>query len=222
MPSEHRFREIEIKLRVSSLREVHSTLRRLHAREISPRTHEFNTLYDTPSQDLRRRGQLIRLRTEHATGNSKKKRVRGPAPAILTYKGPIRSSRRGERAQAGANSRSRFKVKEEAEASVIGVDQMDRILRGLGLRPTFHYEKYRTTYLLPRIEGLKVELDETPVGDYLELEGTPSGIDRAAALLGYTRSEYIQATYGALYLADCKRRGRKPGDMLFQNAKKLR
>lgn len=213
-----RFREIEIKLRVSDLRETQKALRRVHAREISPRTHELNTLYDTPAQDLRRLGRLIRIRAEHVTGNSKRKQAQGRA--ILTYKAPVRSPKEGRRARAA--SRSRFKVKEEAEVAVTGAEPMDRILRGLGLRPTFRYEKYRTTYVLPGIDDFKIEQDETPVGDYLELEGSPASIDRAASLLGYTPADYIQATYGALYLADCRRRGRKPTHMLFPNAKNLR
>jgi hypothetical protein len=86
----------------------------------------------------------------------------------------------------------------------------------------FRYEKFRTTYAFPGIRGLKIELDETPVGVYLELEGSVAAIDRGARLLGYTRPEYLKETYGSLYLADCRRRGRKPGDMLFPATKKLR
>ena len=86
----------------------------------------------------------------------------------------------------------------------------------------FRYEKFRTTYVLQTVPGLKIELDETPVGAYLELEGSVSGIDHAARVLGYARSEYIKETYGSLYLADCRRRGRKPGDMLFSPIKKMR
>ena len=197
MPDSDRLREVEIKLRVSDLPEIRKTLRRVHAREISPRTHELNTLYDTPAQDLRRLGRLIRIRVEHVTGNSKKEQAQGRA--VLTYKAPVRPSKAGKRA-AGTTSRGRFKIKEEAEVSVTDAGQMDRILRGLGLRPAFRYEKYRTTYLLPGIKNLKIELDETPVGDYLELEGSPASIDRAALRLGYAPSDYIQATYGASIL----------------------
>jgi adenylate cyclase class 2 len=99
---------------------------------------------------------------------------------------------------------------------------MASILRALGLQPVFRYEKFRTTYALPDVLGLKVELDETPVGIYLELEGPVAGIDRAARLLGYARNDYMTDTYGSLYLAACRRRGRKPGDMLFPPTKKLR
>jgi adenylate cyclase class 2 len=99
---------------------------------------------------------------------------------------------------------------------------MARILRALGLHPVFCYEKFRTTYALPDVRGLKIELDETPVGIYLELEGPVAGINRGARLLGYRRKDYLTDSYGSLYLADCRRRGRKPGDMLFPPTKKLR
>ena len=208
------FHEIEIKLRVTGLRPVRQTLKRLGAREVSPRTHESDALYDTPAQDLRRSGRLIRIRIEKAVGSSKKRQTDSTDHAILTYKAPIRSSRSGK-GNPSARSRSRFKIREEAEVSLIGPDQMERILRGLGLSPQFRYEKYRTTYILPGIRGVKIELDETPIGTYFELEGSPSAIDRAAAALGYAPSEYIRETYGSLFLADCARRGRKPGNMLF-------
>jgi len=99
---------------------------------------------------------------------------------------------------------------------------MHRILTALGLRPMFRYEKFRTTYALRGLRNLKIEFDETPIGAFLELEGSPSAIDRAARLLGYARSHYITQTYGALYIADRRRHGSRPTDMLFPRAKKMR
>ena len=99
---------------------------------------------------------------------------------------------------------------------------MERILRALGLGPVFQYEKFRTTYVLPGIPGVKVELDETPVGSFLELEGTESAIDRAATSLGYSSADYSTKTYGALYIEFCRSRGVRPGNMLFAATTKLR
>jgi hypothetical protein len=65
-----------------------------------------------------------------------------------------------------------------------------------------------------------VELDETPIGEFLELEGPPSAIDRMAKLLGYSRSDYITKSYLALYLAQCRKKGLVAGDMLFPPRKK--
>jgi adenylate cyclase class 2 len=214
--------EIEIKLRVQDVEALGSRLRRLRARNITPRTHESNTLYDTPRHDLRRRGQLIRLRIEQPASSLTERRPMQDAAAVLTYKGPPVISRNARKAGRNSNLRSHFKIKDEFEVSVTQADNMASILRALGLRPVFRYEKFRTTYALPDVRGLKVELDETPVGIYLELEGTVAGIDRAARLLGYARNVYMTDTYGSLYLAACRRRGRKPGDMLFPPTKKLR
>ena len=70
----------------------------------------------------------------------------------------------------------------------------------MGLSPCFRYEKYRSTYRLPGLPGLLVELDETPIGDFLELEGDSASIDRAAALLGFGPGDYITKSYGILFL----------------------
>ena len=209
MPKVTRLDEIEIKLRVVDLGALRAQLKRLRAREIVPRTYELNTLYDTTRQGLRRLGRLIRIRIERPAPHGNKTSATSAQPAVLTYKGPARDHR----------SRALFKVKEEAEVSVTDSQELARILRGLGLRPSFRYEKFRTTFALPTIRGLKIELDETPVGIFLELEGPTASIDRAARLLGYARKDYSNLSYGALYLAECRRRRRKPRDMLFATKK---
>jgi adenylate cyclase, class 2 len=214
--------EIEIKLRVRDIATVRSRLKHLHARTISPRTYESNTLYDTPRGNLRSHGRLIRVRIEQPASSFGQKLQRANGPAILTYKGPPPSSPGGGKAGRHSKGRSHLKVKEEAEVSVRGAADMRRILRALGLHPAFRYEKFRTTYTLPGIAGLKIELDETPIGTYLELEGPAAAIQRGARLLGYARKDYLKDTYGSLYLAACRRLGRKPGDMLFPPTKKLR
>jgi adenylate cyclase, class 2 len=222
MPEPKHRQEIEIKLRVPNVAALRSRLKRLAAREIRPRTHESNTLYDTPRHDLRRRGQLIRLRIEQPASTFGKKRLLEGAAAVLTYKGPALLSHNAGSAGKSSDLRGLFKIRDEAEVSVARADEMARILRAIGLHPVFRYEKFRTTFALPDVRGLKVELDETPVGNYLELEGPVAGIDRAAHVLGYARSDYMTDTYGSLYLAACRRRGRKPGNMLFPPTKKLR
>ena len=214
--------EIEIKLRVPDVSALRGRLNRLRAREILPRAYESNTLYDTPRQDLKRHGQLIRIRIEYSASSFGKRHPSDATPAILTYKGPPTSSRKLRKAGIHSEIRRHFKIKDEAEVSVANADEMARILRALGLQPVFRYEKFRSTYELPGIRGLKVELDETPVGIYLELEGPVKAIDRGARRLGYERKDYLKGTYGSLYLADCRRRGQKAGNMLFPPTKKLR
>jgi adenylate cyclase, class 2 len=222
MPKPKYREEIEIKLHVRDVDALRRRLKHLHAHEISPCIYESNTLYDTPRQDLRRRRRLIRVRIEQPASSIGKKRPHENAVAILTYKGPPPGSRNATKAGSYSKIRSHFKIKDEAEVSVTGAGELGRILSALGLHPLFRYEKFRTTYALPGIRGLKIELDETPVGIYLELEGPVAGIDRGARLLGYDREDYLNESYGSLYLADCRRRGLKPGDMLFPPTKKLR
>jgi len=68
------------------------------------------------------------------------------------------------------------------------------------MRPWFRYEKFRSTFSLPRMKGLKLVLDETPIGVFVELEGKREEIDRAAQLLGFGASDYVTQSYGALFM----------------------
>jgi adenylate cyclase class 2 len=217
----HAHQEIEIKLRVADPSALRLRLKQLRAREIIPRTFESNTLYDTPSRNLIRGGRLIRMRVERPSAHSRKIGSPQMRTAILTFKGPSRSARASQTTLSKRNKRTRFKIRDEAEVVLSNPEQMSTILGSLGLRPTFRYEKFRTTYKLPGIRALKVEFDETPIGLFLELEGDASAIDRAAGLLGYSQSDYMTESYGALYIAVCRHRGTKPTHMVFPATKKL-
>src|SRR5438045_9630107 len=54
--------EIEIKFRVADLDSLVSRLGQLGLKQVTPRTHEVNTLFDLPGRPLRARGDLLRLR----------------------------------------------------------------------------------------------------------------------------------------------------------------
>jgi adenylate cyclase class 2 len=220
-------KEVEIKLRVADLAAARRALKRLGARPVAPtragkprgksggRCYEFNTLFDVPDGGLAKHGQMLRVRVEtpEGRGATKSKATR----TVLTFKGPSVSN-----SEASAALGRRYKVREEYEVEVAGAEALRQILEGLGLRPWFHYEKYRTTFQLSGkhrwAAGLKIDLDETPMGAFLELEGSPESIDRAAELLGYHHGNYITKSYLALYLEQCRRRGQTAGDMLFPKA----
>lgn len=213
--------EIEIKLRVSDPSALRWLLVTLGARRLS-RVHENNVLYDTSRQTLRRRGQLLRLRVERRLGpgagpgklsgkGQKVQKQRG----ILTYKGPTRNLP-GHSKALKHPAMSHYKVRQEQEILVEDAEALRSLLEALGLRPVFRYEKFRTTYDLPDIPGILVELDETPIGVFLELEGNPRAIDRVSRRLGYGPEDYLVSSYGALYLAECRRRGVRPSNMLFR------
>jgi adenylate cyclase class 2 len=214
--------EIETKLRVTDLSALRTRLRQIRAKLIILRTHESNTLYDTLKRDLTRHGQMIRIRVEQLDRKGKSTGLRRDAPGILTFKGPARKLQSSKKRAGQSKTINPLKVREEHEVAFDSWQRLANILLGLGLTATFRYEKFRTTYILPGVGPLKVELDETPVGLFLELEGTAAAIDQAARLLGYSRRDFISETYGALYLDDCRRRGVKPSDMLFRRTKKTR
>lgn len=82
----------------------------------------------------------------------------------------------------------------------------------LGLRSKFRYEKYRTAF---QAKGVHLDLDETPIGTFLELEGEPEAIDRLAHRLGFTPNDYLRATYYEIYAAEQRKKGRPVRHMLF-------
>ncbi len=192
--------ETEIKLRVDDLPDLLRRLRQLGARSRG-RVFERNVVYDTPTADFRRTGRLLRLRTE-ATQN-------GRRHATLTSKVPPDQLAPHARRNPAAR---RYKVRLESEAGLRDRAATARLLKKIGLRPSFRYEKYRTTF---RLGALRLEVDETPIGTFLEIEGGPAMIDRIARKLGYAPAAYIRRTYWDLYAADCARRGKKPRNMVF-------
>jgi adenylate cyclase class 2 len=190
--------ETEIKLLVDDLAALIGKLKRCGAR-CHGRVLERNTLFDTPDSDFRRRGRLLRLRVETPARSSLV--AAGRARAWLTSKQPAPAS-----APAG------YKQNLESEAPVRADEYALARFRALGFRPAFRYEKFRSSF---RLGKLHLDLDETPVGAFIELEGPPRSIDRVAHALGYSRRDYLRGTYWDLYAADCRRRGKIPRDMLF-------
>ncbi len=228
--------ETEVKLKIRDLKAFQRILKRLGAKPIGTalgRVHEDNLIFDTPDGGLAKHGQLLRLRTETLAAKGKKstkaKKPRKsknsqqqqptpkPTRQILTFKRPT-----PEQISAHTDrypSPRTHKVRDEIEAQVSDSANLIKIFEGLGMRGWFRYEKYRTTYQLPSAKswarGLLIELDETPIGTFVELEGPPHAIDRAATELGYTKSNYILTNYLSLYVEDCRRKGVQPQNMLF-------
>ena len=158
--------EIEVKIRVDNFEKLDQKLATLGAELVKGRHWEENTLYDFPSKSLFSQKRALRLRLE----NKK---------AYLTYKGPPQKSRK-------------FKIREEFETEVKKGKQTEKILKELGLIPTFQYKKHRTIY---RLKKCKICLDETSVGNFVELEGEQSQIVRIATSLGFQKKEFIKLDY---------------------------
>jgi adenylate cyclase class 2 len=183
-------KEIEIKFRMDDLRALTKALKKAAFKQDTPSTHEMNSLYDLPGQRLRKRGELLRLRQY------------GDA-WVLTHKA---------KGKAG-----RHKARVELETEVENGPQMDAILRALGFAPTFRYEKYRAEWS----DGTgHVVVDETPIGDFGEIEGPPRWIDRTAKALGLSRSDYITDTYAPMFFAWKRRNKSSAMEMTFRALRK--
>jgi adenylate cyclase class 2 len=123
---------------------------------------------------------------------------------LLTFKGP--------RLRA-----EKFKIREELETEVSSPQNLLKILERVGFRLTFRYQKFRSVFRKgkrPSRRGPVLALDETPIGTYIEIEGTQTEIDLVAGGLGYTCSDYITDSYLQLFLKKKKGRARRR-EMVF-------
>ena len=216
-------KETEIKLRITDVSAFHRALKRMGARCVGPGTSkvlEENVIFDTPQGGLAKHGQLLRIRTETPEVRGKSKKSAPKQRVILTFKQPMT---RPAVAETESRSDSPYKVRDEIEVEVAESGNLARIFEGLGMNGWFRYEKYRTTFRLPAskawAKGLLIELDETPIGAFVELEGPAEAIDRAAEELGYSKRDYVLKNYLRLYMEDCRRRGEEPRHMLFPKRK---
>jgi adenylate cyclase class 2 len=198
--------EIEVKLAVANLLSLVDRIRRIGAACIG-RVFEQNIIFDTPDSDFRSAGCLLRLRIE--TPAKSEFAAAGRGYQVLTSKAPVLPPSGKKDHPRG---QSKYKDRLETELVVAPSQNWPRVLVALGFVPSFRYEKYRTSF---RSQGIHLDLDETPAGTFLELEGSPASIDRTARRLGYSSRDYLQLTYWELYAADCRRRGVKPGNMVF-------
>jgi adenylate cyclase, class 2 len=161
--------EVEIKFALNDVAAMEAALSQLGFRRKTTRTHEINTLFDLPGNTLRQRGELLRLRKYGEEW-------------VLTHKAP------------GASGK--HKTRAELETRLDNGEQMELILRALGFSPTFRYEKFRTEWA---DDAGHVVLDETPIGNFGEIEGPADWIDRTADALGIRESHYITDSYGQLF-----------------------
>ena len=182
-------REVEIKLSFDSPGDALRCLEKLGGRVIQEREFEDNIVYDRDRDPLEPAGKLLRLRRWGTT-------------ALLTYKAPVAGNHR-------------HKVRQEQETVVDDPSAVEALLDGLGFHPIYRYQKYRTLF---EKGDLHVCLDETPLGCFVELEGPPEEIDRAAEIMGVSRDRYVLETYRELQEKDARERGVPAGDLVFDAA----
>jgi adenylate cyclase, class 2 len=185
--------EIEVKLKIRNLQRLRRDLLEMGCKETVPRTLERNWTWDFPGQPLRQQGKLLRVR-------------QFAGRCLLTFKGVAQQSHR-------------FKIREERETVVQDRRILDVILERLGLRVMFRYEKFRASYSL-RVRGIRrsvdLSVDETPIGNYLEIEGRETDIHRVAEKLGFDQDAFIKESYLALFAKSRSRKSQR--DMVFRNS----
>jgi|SRR3989344_2510977 len=80
-----------------------------------------------------------------------------------------------------------FKIYEEIETEIINYDDMEKIIKKLGLDMIKYKEKKRISFIL---KNLKIEIDKYPnIPPYLEIEGNEKDIKSLLKDLGYSLSQ---------------------------------
>ena len=178
--------EIEVKVPVNDVRHYAEKADGLGYEKTKARHFEANTLFDFPNRPLSLSGCLLRVRET-------------PDNALLTFKGRL-------------VAHDRYKVRPEEETVCDSGPNVRSILENIGLRPFFRYEKYREEYQAP---DAILCLDEMPFGHYLELEGTPDGIEKLANALELDPETFVRRSYADLYGEHCRKLGIPFGDIVF-------
>ena len=177
--------EREIKLSFADPATARAAVLAIGASPLKARRLQHDCLLDTGDQQLLNHRSALRVRSENGR-------------AVLTFKGPAEAS----------SMKLREEIETEAADPVILLTILDR----LGLRVSFRYEKYREEFASGDVV---IAVDETPVGTFVEIEGSESGITRAAQALGRGPSAYIVDSYRGLFARQCEERGVVVTDMLF-------
>ncbi len=165
--------ETEIKFRVEDLGRLSRRLESAGFRLQTPRSFESNVLYDTPGRKMRARTEILRIRHYQGRWTLTHKRLPDNGPGEDVHKHRI-----------------------ETETEVSDGASLAEVFLALGLVPAFRYEKWRAEW--SDGQGHCV-VDETPIGNFAELEGAAEWIDSVSARLGVDRSQYLTLSYGRLF-----------------------
>lgn len=162
---------------------------------IAPRHFEDNWLLDFPDRRLTANQSVLRLRIVDDRG-------------WLTFKGPPRPH-------------TWLKDRPEIEAPLTEPRSVLAILRAIGLQCIFRYQKFRTEYrvTLPSGTTARVMFDETPMGNFIELEGREEALAELIDHLHIPRQALIRESYPALWAERARAAGEPPGDMIFRGRK---
>jgi adenylate cyclase class 2 len=178
--------ESELKIPVAGLEPVRRRLEAAGATCLRRPELEINILFDTEDGVLVGRGQVLRVR-----------QIGGRA--MLTFKGP-------------ATWNGAVKQRPEHEVEVTSREIMTELLGALGYTPWMRYEKQRESWLLGAV---RVELDHTPIGDFVELEGPPGELEASARSLDLDPALAVAESYVGLWQAHREGHPELGRDMVF-------
>lgn len=165
--------EIEAKFLIQNLPAILHRLEAAGGQVLMPRTHEYNLRFDTPDGQLSSRRIVLRLRRSD--------------DVRLTVKTPAQ--------ETGA----RVSNRREAELRLQSDDfeTARALLKMLGYTVSWIYEKYRRIY---RLANALVTADETPLGDFIEIEAPAAdSVLQLAQHLGLHPSAASPLSYQALF-----------------------
>lgn len=180
--------EREIKLRFADATGARAAVLAAGATPLRGRRFQEDCLLDTDDESLRRRRCVLRVRIE--AGKSR-----------LTFKGPVQPSP--------------MKLREELETPISDGVLLLRILEETGFHVWFRYQKYREEFAFGDVI---VAIDETPIGTFMEIEGSERGIGEMAAVLGRTPEDYLLDSYRGLFLKYRQDHGLPDAHMVFDDA----
>jgi adenylate cyclase, class 2 len=182
--------EREIKLRFDSAAAARSAVAAAGATPLRPRRLQRDVLLDDASGRLRQLRSALRVRQEDGR-------------TLLTFKGPVDTAQR------------LVKQREENETAVADGAVLLRVLDALGLAVWFRSEKYREEFSWREVV---IAIDETPIGTFVELEGSEAQIVACSGALGRSTGEFILDSYRGLFVRHCTTNGSPVTDMVFGDA----
>ncbi len=180
--------EREIKLRFRDAAEAREAILATGATPLRGRRLQEDYLLDSSDDQLRRRRCVLRVRLECGK-------------TLLTFKGPVQNSP--------------MKLREEMETVVGDGLLLLHVLEELGFHVWFRYEKFREEFAH---EDVTIAIDETPVGIFVEIEGSEQGILHMAAALARNPNDFVTDSYRGLYVKHCESNGLPLADMLFEES----
>lgn len=164
--------ECELKIPVDELDATRRCLREVAAEQLTTSELEVNILFDTAAGDLAANREVLRVRR---VGDRR----------ILTHKGP-------------AVFDGAVKQRREIEVEISSSERTSELLHALGFAPWMRYEKERESWLMGSV---RVELDHTPMGDFVELEGPTAELETAAHRLHLDPNRAVSQSYISLWQA---------------------